>query len=322
MMTLGELSIDARKRLGGVFRDRHEADTLLNRLQAEILGCPPYLRVTEPATVVPPEKVTAFAAAVGRLCAGEPVQYVLGYETFYGRRFNVSPAVLIPRPETEELCVKAIEFLREAAGSALCGSVGRLVRPLRVLDLCSGSGCIAWTLAAEVPQCEVTAMDISEAALKVAEGQFDSPDCRQDSASPRHLPNSPVFVQADVTAGPEAFAAAHPELCAEGFDLIVSNPPYVRESERALMRRNVLEHEPALALFVPDDDPLVFYRAIASWAKSLLRPGGACILEINEALPAETAAVFSDSGQTEVFSDLFSKPRILGFRCGPAHRHN
>ena len=158
------------------------------------------------------------------------------------------------------------------ADGASAGSAPR--DPANILDMCTGSGCIAYALADAFPEAQVFACDLSEAALAIA--------CKQRI----RLPGArPVFFQADVLQAPPAGLPK--------FDLIVSNPPYVRESERALMRPNVLDHEPAEALFVPDDDPLRFYAAIRRWADTLLAPGGEIWLEINESLGPETAALFT-----------------------------
>lgn len=253
-----------------------EAKGLVVRLDEHILGVSSYAHIVEPGLEVPADKLPALSAALGRLLAGEPLQYVLGVQEFCGRPFKVNPSVLIPRPETEQLVQEAEKGLRPG---------------MRVLDLCTGSGCIAWTLALDVPGCSVTAVDISEEALDVARGQFPG------SAGPQ-------FIHADVLDVPEAFPGAP-------FDLIVSNPPYIRESEKARMHRNVLEHEPELALFVPDSDPLLFYRAISLWARRFLSPGGRCIVEINEELGEETAALFAGFGRVRVIRDLFSRERFV-----------
>ncbi len=253
-----------------------EAKGLVVRLDEHILGVSSYAHIVEPGLEVPADKLPALSAALGRLLAGEPLQYVLGVQEFCGRPFRVSPSVLIPRPETEQLVQEAEKGLRPG---------------MQVLDLCTGSGCIAWTLALDVPGCSVTAVDISEEALKVARGQFPEPA-------------GPLFIQADVLDVPEAFPGAP-------FDLIVSNPPYIRESEKARMHRNVLEHEPELALFVPDSDPLLFYRAISLWARRFLSPRGRCIVEINEELGEETAALFAGFGRVRVIRDLFSRERFV-----------
>lgn len=263
-----------------------EARSLVLRLCEGLLGVPTHMYVTEPLLEIPDSGLAGLEAALGRLQAGEPLQYVLGWQEFYGRRLRVSPSVLIPRPETELLVEWAVGQLAETAP--------------RLLDLFTGSGCIAWTLALEVPDAHVVGVDISEAALAVARGQF--PEAVGNGALP------PEFVKADVLAVPEEFPGAP-------FDMITANPPYVRESEKAAMHRNVLEHEPELALFVPDADPLVFYRAIAQWALRFLKDGGAGIAEINEALGGATAEVFRAAGlkNVAVLSDLSGRDRFVTF---------
>lgn len=259
-----------------------ESKALVARLCKEVLGVESYTHIIEPSLEIPPVKEPVLREALTRLLKGEPIQYILGYEYFMDRRFNVSPAVLIPRPETEILCREALALSREGD---------------RALDLCTGSGCIAWTLS--LAGLETVGVDISPEALAIASSQpFDGP--------------SPKFLLKDVLEGPSGFE--------EGiFDLIVSNPPYVRESEKALMRTNVLDYEPSLALFVKDADPLVFYNAVASFAKLLLKPGGHGFVEINEALGEETAAVFSAAGFSEVriLRDFDMKMRVVTFKKRP-----
>ena len=259
-----------------------ESKALVARLCKEVLGVESYAHILEPSLEIPPVKEPVLREALTRLLKGEPLQYILGYEYFMDRRFNVSPAVLIPRPETEILCREALALSREGD---------------RALDLCTGSGCIAWTLS--LAGLETVGVDISPEALAIASSQpFDGP--------------SPKFLLKDVLEGPSGFE--------EGiFDLILSNPPYVRESEKALMRTNVLDYEPSLALFVKDADPLVFYNAVASFAKLLLKPGGHGFVEINEALGEETAAVFSAAGFSEVriLRDFDMKMRVVTFKKRP-----
>ncbi len=259
-----------------------EARGLVLMLCGERLGVRSYTHIIEPQYEVPAAGLPELEEALRRLSEGEPIQYVLGYADFCGRRFRVGPAVLIPRPETELLVAEAVSQLLSRE------------RPCRVLDLCTGSGCIAWSLALEVPGTEVVAVDISGDALAVARAQFEGP--------------SPLFVQADVLDAEQAFG--HGE-----FDLLVCNPPYIMESEKPLMRRNVLEHEPELALFVPDGDPLLFYRAAARWAQRFLRPDGVGIVEINESLGPGTEAVFRDAGfaKTDIIPDFASKSRFVRF---------
>ena len=263
------------------------------------IGTKRHTHIVEPAYEVSEEKTAQAVEAFERMAAGEPLQYVTGVADFYGRQFRVTPDVLIPRPETELLCREAI------------GTVDKCSNGPRVLDLCTGSGCIAWTLALEMPGAEVTAVDISDGALEVASSQ----DFAQEMA--RTGAHAPSFVKADVLAGPDSFC--HPERSEGSFhtqyDILVSNPPYVMDKEKALMRTNVLDHEPHLALFVSDDDPLVFYRAIAQWAEKVLKPGGYCIVEINEALGQETAQIYADAGFSEVkvIKDLSERDRFVSF---------
>ena len=282
-MLLADFIRDGARRLETLYPSP-EARGLVLMLCTEKLGTTSYTHIIEPDTQVPAERQAELEDDLRRLCAGEPIQYVLGVAEFCGHRFAVGPGVLIPRPETELLVADAVRILREMD----------LDRPPRVLDLCTGSGCIAWSIAREIRDAQVVAVDLSETALGYAREQF--PD------------GSPTFLQADVLDTEQDFPYGP-------FDLIVSNPPYVLERERAQMRRNVLEHEPALALFVPDDDPLRFYRAVARWAQRFLRPGGAGLAEINEALGPETAAVFRAAGlkNVQTVPDFYEKIRFVRF---------
>ena len=288
-----------------------EARSILLLLCEERLGVSRRAYLTEPALEVSDGRLSADLA---RLADGEPIQYILEYADFYGRRFRVSPAVLIPRPETEFLCHTILSDQQKVSLAAGTPSGERAfsfvsvnetegapaeseaAAPVQIIDLCTGSGCIAWTLAAEIPDARVTGVDISPEALSVARGQEVA--CRP-----------PLFVQADILADPPA------SLPEASFDLLTANPPYVMDRERDAMRRNVLEHEPALALFVPDDDPLVFYRAVARWAGQLLRPGGRGYAEINALLGPETAAIFREAGFSGVslLEDLGGAPRFVRF---------
>ena len=266
-----------------------EARGLVLMLCEERLGVRSYTHIIEPQTPVPADREADLLQDLERLCQGEPIQYVLGVTEFCGRRFAVGPGVLIPRPETELLVAEGVRTLQEMD----------LPRAPRVLDLCTGSGCIAWSIALDIRDAEVFGVDLSETALGYARSQF-----------PLHFSaaGALVFLQADVLDTEQDFPYGP-------FDLIVSNPPYVRESERAQMRRNVLQYEPEMALFVPDDDPLRFYRAVARWAQRVLRSGGVGIVEINEALGPETAALFRSAGlnNVQIHRDFFEKERFIRF---------
>ena len=231
-----------------------------------------------------------------RIAAGEPLQYVTGKAHFYGRQFKVTPDVLIPRQETELLCHTVLSTSR---------------RNQNILDLCTGSGCIAWTLALEMPGSKVTAVDISDGALSVASSQDFIEEMDRTHAF------KPCFIKADVLKGPAVCANSFSDYAtlSPKFDIIVSNPPYVMDSEKPLMRTNVLDHEPHLALFVPDDDALKFYVAVAQWAAKLLAEDGIGVVEINEALGEQTAQVFMEYGFSEVdiIPDLHGKDRFVRF---------
>ena len=210
-----------------------------------------------------------------RLLQGEPVQYVLGVAEFGGRQFRVAPGVLIPRPETLELC----QWVEEERGTT-------------ILDIGTGSGCIACTLAAELPEAQVTAWDISEAALSVA----------RENAKRTNVHVS--FEQVDALNIP---------LTPDKWDIIISNPPYICEQERATMERHVLDYEPSLALFVPDDDPLLFYRAIADYARQSLTAGGSLFFEINPLYAEQLKSLLSAMSyhHIEVRDDQYGKPRMI-----------
>lgn len=278
-----------------------EAREMVFALLEHYLGTKRHTHVIEPEYEVGVEEASAALAAFDRMASGEPLQYVTGIADFYGRQFHVTPDVLIPRPETELLCRNVLD---------MSGSAGS--QKTRILDLCTGSGCIAWTLALELPGSEVTAVDISDGALEVAACQDFTDEISLSGAL------APDFVKADILS-PE-ISLCHPER-SEGsfpshFDILVSNPPYVMESEKALMRPNVLDHEPHLALFVSDEDPLIFYRAVAEWALQLLRPGGYGIVEINEALASGTEDIYRavDFIDVHTIKDLNDKDRFVFFR--------
>ena len=283
-MLLADFIRDGAARLEKLYPSP-EARGLVLMLCRELLGVTNYTHIVEPQTAVPDAVLPELEGDLQRLCAGEPIQYVLGVAEFCDRRFAVGPGVLVPRPETELLVAEAVRTLQEMD----------LARAPRVLDLCTGSGCIAWSIALDVRDAEVTGVDLSETALAFARNQFSG---------------SPTFLQADVLDTEQAFDGGP-------FDLIVSNPPYVLERERALMRPNVLDWEPALALFVPDDDPLLFYRAVARWAQRFLRPSGVGLVEINEALGPETADVFREAGFKNVqnLPDFYKKMRFVRFEA-------
>ena len=220
---------------------------------------------------------------IARLQNGEPVQYVLGEADFAGRTFHVEPGVLIPRPETAELC----QWIEEEVSSLEADD------PKQILDICTGSGCIAITLGLNIPNSEVTGWDISEDALRIAQGNVEmlkAGNVRIEYQNALMLPKT-----------------------AETADIIVSNPPYICEKEKADMEKNVLEHEPSIALFVPDEEPLKFYRAIAEYASSALKSEGALYFEINPIYEKETREMLEGLGfkDIETKEDAFGKKRMM-----------
>ena len=292
-MLLKQLINKGAEMLSQTYPEREAREMVFAFLES-LLGTQRHTHILYPDYTVSDENVAAAMDAFGRMSNGEPLQYVTGQADFYGRSFKVSPDVLIPRPETEILCRTVIDKVR---------SFGKeRASDLSVLDLCTGSGCIAWTLALELPGSSVTAVDISDGALEVASSQEFSSES----------PAAPRFIKADVLCPPICTVEGEGPFNHQ-YDIIVSNPPYVMDKEKALMRANVLDHEPHLALFVSDDDPLIFYKALAQWASHLLKPGGLCVVEINEALGQETAALFVEAGfpHSEVLQDLSGRDRFV-----------
>ena len=233
-------------------------------------------------------------AAVKRLEQGEPIQYVLGWAWFGGLKFNVRSGVLIPRPETEWLVDNICAHPAPSND-----------RPLRILDIGTGSGCIALSIKQRLPETYVEAWDISTEALSIAADNARSLSLdvvwRQQDAlniTPNVLSTTPN----DNSVVPDSPL----------WDVIVSNPPYICERERTDMARNVLEHEPSTALFVPDTDPLLFYRAITRYAVGSLNEEGRMLFECNTLYAGDTARMMADEGMTatQVYDDCFGKPRF------------
>ena len=259
-----------------------------------------------------------------RLQKGEPVQYVLGEADFAGRPFHVEPGVLIPRPETVELCQWIEKDLAEISTVSSEDSSGNSPQATddarRILDICTGSGCIAITLGLNIPNSEVTGWDISKDALRIAQGNVEMMEAgnvrieHQDAlALPKaaETDNEKMKDNDDKEVVKPKGEAKTPST--QKWDLIVSNPPYICEKEKADMEKNVLEHEPSLALFVPDEDPLKFYRAIAEYASSALKSGGALYFEINPIYEKETRKMLQklDFKDIETKEDAFGKKRMM-----------
>ena len=237
---------------------------------------------------------------ITRLQNGEPVQYVLGEADFAGRTFHVEPGVLIPRPETAELC----QWIEEEVSSLDADD------PKQILDICTGSGCIAITLGLTLPNSEVTGWDISEDALRIAQGNVEMLKARNVRIEYQDALMLPKAAEAAEAA--EISEAAESSL-SKSWNIIVSNPPYICEKEKADMEKNVLEHEPSIALFVPDKEPLKFYRAIAEYASSALKSEGALYFEINPIYEKETREMLQDLGFKDIKTkeDAYGKKRMM-----------
>ena len=289
------------KRLTAIYNER-EAQAIVRTVLDALFGMSLTDICLGKVTQLSADDTTRLEKIMQRLEKSEPVQYVLGAEWFAGRLFDVAPGVLIPRPETEDLvkwaCDEAKEKEKEDNSKEERGKEEKEVSKKEevphpsILDIGTGSGCIAITVALALPQARVTAWDISTDALAIAAG-----NAHKLGASVR-------FEHQDALSAPDD---------EERWDVIVSNPPYICDRERADMSDNVLSYEPELALFVPDNDPLLFYRAIARYASKALKPGGRLLFETNTAYAHEVAQVMADEGFTaiEVRNDCFGKPRMV-----------
>lgn len=289
------------KRLTVIYNER-EAQAIVRTVLDALFGMSLTDICLGKVTQLSADDTTRLEKIMQRLEKSEPVQYVLGAEWFAGRLFDVAPGVLIPRPETEDLvkwaCDEAKEKEKEDNSKEERGKEEKEVSKKEevphpsILDIGTGSGCIAITVALALPQARVTAWDISTDALAIAAG-----NAHKLGASVR-------FEHQDALSAPDD---------EERWDVIVSNPPYICDRERADMSDNVLSYEPELALFVPDNDPLLFYRAIVRYASKALKPDGRLLFETNTAYAHEVAQAMADEGFTaiEVQNDCFGKPRMV-----------
>ncbi len=257
---------------------KEEAGSFFFILLQEFCGLTRLDLALDPQRELSQEQKQKLEQALYRLQGHEPIQYITGSTEFFGLKFKVDKNVLIPRPETEELVQWILADLEPSA-------------VLKILDIGTGSGCIAVSLAKNLPQAKVSAIDISGEALKVAKGNGE---LNQVSVE---------FLQKDIL---------NTDALSQHYDLIISNPPYVRELEKTEMQRNVLEHEPETALYVKDNDPLIFYRKIIKLAAKHLNPGGKLYFEINQYLGKETETLLTEKNfQTRLKKDIFGVDRML-----------
>lgn len=282
-----------------------EVKAITNLLLEEVCGLTrTQILLGRDTLVLPASQRERLADCARRLSQGVPVQQVLGYEWFRGRKFAVNPDVLIPRPETAELVNMIVDKLVDNSVdnpmdnelrtlSTDCSQPGSQPgsQPcVKLVDIGTGSGCIALSLAADIHHSHVVAIDLSTPALITA----------QSNAKALNI-NNVEFVQMDIlNPGYEKLSTALSTGYQPPYDVVVSNPPYICQREADEMTAQVLEHEPHMALFVPDGDPLLFYRAIARFAMAQLKPGGRLYFEINAAFGAETCALLEQMGYGQV----------------------
>lgn len=287
-MTLSEAQLSTRSALLSYY-DAREAAQICDWVLEYVTGKKRIDRLIDKEASLTAAQQLRLTQIQEELQAHRPIQYVLGEAWFWGMRFFVNEAVLIPRPETEEL----VEWIVEETLNAERLTLNAEQRTKNLLDIGTGSGCIPVSLAKKLPHWSVNAIDVSETALQVA---------RKNAAD---LEAAVLFQQIDFLD--ELQWPLLPVV-----DLIVSNPPYIKAVERQSMAKHVLDFEPSLALFVPDEDALVFYRKIAAFGKTHLHTEGAIFVEINEALGKETIALFEQQGYTaRLRKDVQGKDRMI-----------
>lgn len=282
-----------------------EAQALVRLIMERVCGISTYQLLLGKGKDLSDTEKSKIKEIVEGLRLYKPIQYLIGTAEFYGMVFKVTPDVLIPRPETAELVERVVKDYHGQSP--------------RILDIGTGSGCIAIALAKHIPGARVTGMDISPEALSIATENAHGNDV------------SVHFLEFDILSGGKISSSRmarefhkHETKCSLGrnkvfismkqkFDCIVSNPPYIMNKEKAAMEANVLEHEPHLALFVPDDDPLLFYRAIARFGQSTLAKGGRLYFEINALCGNQTVALLEQENykEIELIQDLYGKDRIV-----------
>ena len=276
-MTTREAILLLRGELGASY-DSREIESITRIIFEEVLLWQPVDMIMRENEQLPEFFGNRLASIIERLKRQEPLQYILGKARFHGHSFAVTPAVLIPRPETEQ----RVDMIVDENPAT----------DLEVLDIGTGSGCIAISLARALKFAQVTATDVSLQALEVAKHNAEA------------LKTRVKFLEQDI------LSCRAPS---EAWDIIVSNPPYITESEKASMERNVLDYEPACALFVPDDDPMLFYRPIAAYASRALKNGGRLYLEINRSMAQQVCNTLRESGlnNIQVYNDFNGNIRFI-----------
>jgi release factor glutamine methyltransferase len=285
MKTVKDVSAIFRNELAALY-DIKEIDSLC-MIVLEDVTCTSSVRIKAfPELEIPAEQAERINKMLTRLKSGEPVQYILGHAEFYGLPFKVNPSVLIPRPETEEL----VEWAILSVGSSQL-TVGN------ILDIGTGSGCIAISLKKNLVDAQVSAIDISTEALKTAKENAELNDVNIN------------FIEADILNQTNSPLTNH-------YSLIISNPPYVTLDDKKQMHTNVTDFEPHTALFVPENDPLIFYKAIADFALTHLKKGGLLFFEINESYGEQIVELLDNKlfKNIELRKDMSGKFRMVKAR--------
>jgi len=315
-MSYKEFIENVEESLEGLY-GKQEGRAIAVRLLQHYCGISSYEHIINPCGEISEEHMILLLGATKELLTARPLQYFLGFEEFYGRNFLVEEGVLIPRPETEELVRWVLEDFR----SGNLSISGNLINSkknsnantsdspqTRMLDAACGSGCIGITLACEVTDSQVFALDFSSKAIEITRrNAMELIGNRKELK----VDKKPCFsvLKGDLLAGP----LSQNTIDKHSLDIIVSNPPYVLDSERAQMRKNVLDFEPEEALFVADDNPLKFYKALAIWGITLLKPDGSIYLEINESYGNGVVELLKSNGFSDVIirKDFSGKDRMV-----------
>lgn len=278
-MTITQLKSKFLEDLGDNY-PKEEILSFFNLLAAHFLEMTRLQMALEPNKELSEAEIGEFKQALEKLASFEPIQYIIGETEFFSLNFKVAPGVLIPRPETEELVQWILDEVSLQQKS-----------DLKILDIGTGSGCIPISIKKHLPKAQISALDISEEALKIANINAEQNQVSVD------------FIQKDILSA---------EKLPQQFDIIVSNPPYVRELEKAEMQQNVLQYEPETALYVKDENPLLFYKKITKLAQEGLAKNGLLFFEINQYLGEETKAMVQDHGfNAELRKDMFGNFRML-----------
>jgi release factor glutamine methyltransferase len=292
-MRVKELQQQFHKELDAIY-DKKEVDNFFFMLLDSFFNIQRITVALQPELTVSDKETDSFFKATNDLKKEKPIQYIIGETEFYGLPFKVSESVLIPRPETEELVAWVIDEVEDVEG-------------INILDVGTGSGCIAISLAKNLPKAKVFALDVSKDALIVARRNAKLNDAEVEFFEADIL-NINVIAKEERLWQSESIEKKLPR-----FDIIVSNPPYVRKLEKAQLKNNVLKHEPHLALFVKDDDPLLFYKSIIRLSIQILTPNGQLYFEINEYLGEEMMRLLNQGSFVDVKlkQDIFKKNRMI-----------